>query len=696
MASTRNDISRPILRIALNALFAFLPIVQASGQWVPAGGPEFSSISMLSTDSSGTLFAGCDDRILALSQGGTRWNTIARHSASCIFWMDRTSFIFGDMLRGGLFLFNGKDSSFNSLVDGQVRAIVRASDNSIIVSSSFIWISKDNGISWRRPGTFEGMTVEGLAKDTGGAIIAGVSSGYIYGGGLYRSTDNGSTWTRFAFADTYGDRVWINSKNTYFYHGYRSTDGGKTWSKMPGGWYGFDNLVFSPGGAIYGSSRDSLYTSLDDGINWTFVDHANGNISTLHISQKGDLYVGTDSSGAYVMTVGNNVLKPLTREGLSHGRILSLAIDLNHNIFVGARNDWTGLGGIYRSSDMGQNWDWLVSGLLEMRSVLITPNHTVFFGNVYGTIYKSTDNGDHWVGRGGELKADYPRSFAIDKNGNVFAGLIYGVGISSDNGETWKQSYVRYETYHVDALAAAPDGGMFAGTGGGLFYSSDLGVTWTEVGLPGVQVRTIVLVPRGSIFAGSVAGDLWRSTNIGVNWNWTNVVSKPFSGAPICAVANSLGHIFVGTGSGVFLSRDNGNSWTDYSGGLTVKTINALAVDPDGFLYAGSEGDGVFRTSGSTTKVPRVEAQPEAFALLQNYPNPFNPSTTIRYKLAKKAIVSIKIFNTLGQIVAALVDEQKEAGYLQVQWNANVPSGIYFYRLQAGEFVETKKMILLK
>jgi hypothetical protein len=87
---------------------------------------------------------------------------------------------------------------------------------------------------------------------------------------------------------------------------------------------------------------------------------------------------------------------------------------------------------------------------------------------------------------------------------------------------------------------------------------------------------------------------------------------------------------------------------------------------------------------------------PERFVLEQNYPNPFNPSTNISYSLLASASVSLRIFNALGQEVASLVNERKPAGYYQVTWNANVPSGIYFYRLQAGEYVETKKMILLR
>jgi hypothetical protein len=97
------------------------------------------------------------------------------------------------------------------------------------------------------------------------------------------------------------------------------------------------------------------------------------------------------------------------------------------------------------------------------------------------------------------------------------------------------------------------------------------------------------------------------------------------------------------------------------------------------------------------TGVPTQEGPPARFALEQNYPNPFNPATTIRYELPKATKVSLRIYNVLAQLVATLVNERQEPGYHQFQWNAsNVPSGIYFYRLQAGDFVETKKLILLK
>jgi len=101
--------------------------------------------------------------------------------------------------------------------------------------------------------------------------------------------------------------------------------------------------------------------------------------------------------------------------------------------------------------------------------------------------------------------------------------------------------------------------------------------------------------------------------------------------------------------------------------------------------------------TGVTVGVENVENQlPASFSVSQNYPNPFNPTTMIQYQLPQAATVSLKVFNTLGEEVSVLVNEHKEAGTYQARWNATTPSGVYFYRLQAGGYVETKKMILLR
>jgi plastocyanin len=103
-------------------------------------------------------------------------------------------------------------------------------------------------------------------------------------------------------------------------------------------------------------------------------------------------------------------------------------------------------------------------------------------------------------------------------------------------------------------------------------------------------------------------------------------------------------------------------------------------------------------TVNSATDVKNInETIPDIFILKQNYPNPFNPTTTISFKLQYKSLVSLKIFDALGREVSTLVNEELSAGDHFRQWTGvNMSTGVYFYRLQAGSFIETKKLLLLK
>ncbi|MBN1559114.1 T9SS type A sorting domain-containing protein [candidate division KSB1 bacterium] len=105
-------------------------------------------------------------------------------------------------------------------------------------------------------------------------------------------------------------------------------------------------------------------------------------------------------------------------------------------------------------------------------------------------------------------------------------------------------------------------------------------------------------------------------------------------------------------------------------------------------------------TNGSCTYSNIVEASaalPKTYALHQNYPNPFNPSTTIKYELPKEAHVTLTIFNSLGQEVERLVDENKVAGYYKIEWNAlDKPTGVYFIVMQSNDFHKTRKLLLMR
>ena len=101
-------------------------------------------------------------------------------------------------------------------------------------------------------------------------------------------------------------------------------------------------------------------------------------------------------------------------------------------------------------------------------------------------------------------------------------------------------------------------------------------------------------------------------------------------------------------------------------------------------------------TTSSPTSV-REENVPEEFSLYQNYPNPFNPETKIKYTMPSSSIVTLKVYDVLGNEITTLVNKEKQPGIYEVEFNAsNFSSGIYIYRLQTGSFIETKKMMLLK
>lgn len=140
---------------------------------------------------------------------------------------------------------------------------------------------------------------------------------------------------------------------------------------------------------------------------------------------------------------------------------------------------------------------------------------------------------------------------------------------------------------------------------------------------------------------------------------------------------------------------------------LTVLSGIPLEVDPFDVRYIEVEMvivDGKIRYASSATSVAELEHEliPERFYLLQNYPNPFNPTTVIGFRLPPApsggySLVTLKIYNVLGEEVATLVNEELTSGTYEVTWDAEgISSGIYYYRIKAGEFRETKKLILLK
>ena len=164
---------------------------------------------------------------------------------------------------------------------------------------------------------------------------------------------------------------------------------------------------------------------------------------------------------------------------------------------------------------------------------------------------------------------------------------------------------------------------------------------------------------------------------------------------------------YTGTAVGklgtIIRTVDGGTSWVTQSSGSTLSLYSVNFTDSQNGTAVGDNGIILRTTNGGVTFIEDENdfMQPTAFYLSQNYPNPFNPSTKISWQSPVSGWQTLKVYDVLGKEVATLVNEYKPAGSYEVEFKSTVGShqlanGVYFYQLKAGDYVETKKMILLK
>ena len=233
--------------------------------------------------------------------------------------------------------------------------------------------------------------------------------------------------------------------------------------------------------------------------------------------------------------------------------------------------------------------------------------------------------------------------------------------------------------------------------------STNSGASWTTVnsGLPtSNSFYALAVSPNGAggtnLYAGRY-GDVFLSTNNGASWTGNG---DGLTSGIISALATYGTNLFAGHDrAGVFLLTNFQARWTEVREGLTYTQVWSLAVYGT-YLFVGTERGGVWRRplSEMITSVEKISTDaPTHFSLGQNYPNPFNPSTVIQYDLPVAGHVTLVVYDMLGHVVAKLVDELQSAGTFNARWDGSgAANGVYFYRLQARDFVQTKKMIVVK
>jgi photosystem II stability/assembly factor-like uncharacterized protein len=324
-------------------------------------------------------------------------------------------------------------------------------------------------------------------------------------------------------------------------------------------------------------------------------------------------------------------------------------------------------GGAFKTTNAGVNWTNVSvnPATSSALSIFFTSAATGYMGNVNGQMRKTTNGGVNWTAITSGSSLDINKIFFINANtgwfgsGNITSTSGCLIRKTTNAGVDWttQLTHNRFivSFYFLDVSTG------YATSIGQIFKTTNGGTNW--IGLnPGTTgaIRSIVAGGTPSIlFACGVNGSIIKSTNSGANW-----------GELTSGSTNLLREIEFNEGSNLL-------GWAVGNGGTILKTTNG---------------------GGNFTAITPISAEiPDKFSLSQNYPNPFNPSTTINFNIMQSGAVQIKVFDMLGKERVTLVNQNLSAGTYKTEFDAaTLPSGTYFYRLTAGEYTETRKMVLIK
>lgn len=481
-----------------------------------------------------------------------------------------------------------------------------------------------------------------------------------------------------------------------------------------------DIFVFDENNAIVVGDYGTILRTIDGGENWLTLPHdttdwlcsvyfVNDSIGWIAGNGMGEGPIQKTTDG------GNNWISQFNG-GWEYTFYSVNFVDENNGWAVGVYSgDGPPSGIMYKTTDGGINWIGQSPGIFAFSW------SSVFFINidtgwvVSGIIGKTTNGGENWV-----VQLDSPFTvnsiYFIDEFTGWAAGYDYGpdLGIickTTDGGENWISQLVGGNNILNDIFFVDENTGWAVGSEGIILNTTDGGINW--INQPSGTTNELYSVNFANESAGWAVGEngtILKTTNGGgtvpveltsftasaqsgyVKLNWSTATETNNRMFEIERRQENSDFVLIGfvEGNGTTTERQE-YSYIDRDVTTGKYYYRLKQIDFDGTFEYSSEIE--------------VDAAPTSFSLEQNYPNPFNPSTKIKYSIpsviasgAKQSLlVTLKVYDVLGNEVATLVNEEKPAGIYEVTFNASgLSSGVYFYSIRAGDFVETKKMILIR
>lgn len=470
----------------------------------------------------------------------------------------------------------------------------------------------------------------------------------VYGGGLYthRSTNGGVTMTQIS--NEHVDQHAIEfapSNNNYVVFGNDggieySTNGGSTWINshtLPISQFYAGDINYTNPVDIAGGLQDNGCVRSSTGALGSFVDFSGGDgFYVVYDYQNPQRMYGSTQNGGLIRSTNGGTSFTSGTSGLDltyTNWMTPYVLDKNNPLTI-----YCGTYKVFKSQNGMSSWTAISPDLANAHVANLGTITTVDVSKSNpNVIYCGTDDANVWVTTNGGMNWN-----------KINAGLPYRwvtrVTIHPDSANV---CYVTLSGYKVDS------------TGSHIFRTSNYGANWISIkgNLPDAPVNDVIIYPY------------------------------------------DYNTLFIATDICVMYTTNMGGSWSMLGTGFptNVPCHDLTFHPPTNKLIVWTHGRSAFSINITPTGLGQEKKGEMNFRLKQNYPNPFNQLTIINYELKIKSNVLLKIYNIEGKEVATLVNEQKQPGSYEVRWNAaDFSSGIYFYKLTAGDFSETKRMILLK
>ena len=526
---------------------------------------------------------------------------------------------------------------------------------------------------------------------------------------ILKTTNAGTTWTNFPITSWFFDSYFINGNFGWFVGSggqiSKTTDSGLTWNNQNSN---STKELYS----IYMLDENLGWVSGRDGIVLKTEDGGN-NWATIQTPTNAMLYaiIFSDQNNGWAVGDSGIVLKT-TDGGVSWiSKTKNLSSNLSNGFFIDTNNGWLAgsTGDLFKTTDAGKNWieksTNISTNLSDVYFINSTNGWTVGGG---GSIATTNDGGTTWSLQNSGLTNSLGSICFWDENTGFIVGSNGSLLKTTDSGNIWTNDTMSSSNqftkvvHNNNTIWISGYNNLLKKSI--LLKSDNSGLTWINkflldsIALHAIYVKdNLIFVGGGKVQPSGTEMVIFKSIDYGENWS--QIMSLPgFENGSYIRdfIQNNLGDYVALTFSKIYYSSDEGGSWQSEE--FPMASLSAIFTSDSNTYWVVGQNSLLLKNSNSgITSIKPIEILINDFSLSQNYPNPFNPSTKITYSVASLSNVSLKVYDILGREIITLVNEEKPIGKYEVNFNANnLASGVYFYQIKAGEFVQSKKMILIK